>query len=301
MATFDVTSTTTPQRPARAGRGANRVWLGLGLLAFFLWIAHPFVMVGAGERAVLFSLSGGTLTGQLGEGTHFVMPFVQKAIFYDVRTQTYTMSATSWEGQVKGDDSLTALTSDGQTITVDVSVRFHPDADKIYQLHQHIGPDYVDKIVRPETRSQTRVTIAQFPISAVYSSQREIIESRIAQALKKSLADNDLILDEVLLRDIRFSPAYAAAIEQKQIAQQNAQRMQYVLLKAEKEKQQKILEAQGDAASIELRGHAIAQNSKIVQYEYARKVAPNVGAIITDGRSINVPFAAAAPPPERLR
>jgi hypothetical protein len=100
-------------------------------------------------------------------------------------------------------------------------------------------------------------------------------------------------LEEVLMRDVQFSAAFATAIEQKQIAQQNAQRMQYVLQKAEKLKQQKILEAQGDARSIQLRGRAIAQNARIVQYEYARKVAPNVSAIITDGRNVTVPFAAA--------
>ena len=102
---------------------------------------------------------------------------------------------------------------------------------------------------------------------------------------------------QVLLRDLHFSDAYAAAIEQKQIAQQNAQRMQYVLLKAEQEKKQKILEAQGDARSIALRGHAIAQNARVVQYEYARKIAPNVSTIITDGRSL--PFSSPQPTPGR--
>jgi prohibitin 2 len=241
---------------------------------------------------VLFDLRRGTLPGQLDEGMHLVLPFVQSAVFYDVRTQTYTMSAVGAEGEIKGDDSLSALTSDGQVVTLDVSVRFHPDATRIYQLHQQIGPDYANKIIRPAARSQARVTIAQFPVSDVYAARREMIEKRIEDALRKSLGANDIVLDEVLLRDVQFSPAYAAAIEQKQIAQQNDQRMQYVLLKAQKEKQQKILEAQGDAASIELRGRAIAQNARVVQYEYARKVAPNVSAIITDGRNVNVPFSA---------
>jgi regulator of protease activity HflC (stomatin/prohibitin superfamily) len=225
------------------------------------------------------------------------MPFVQSPKFYDVRTQTYTMSASSWEGEVKGDDSLTALTSDGQVVTLDMSVRFHPDKDRIYQLHQKIGPDYANKIIRPAARSQARVIVAQFPVSDVYAAKRELIEKRIEDALRKSLGENDIVLDEVLLRDVQFSPAYAAAIEQKQIAQQNNQRMLYVLQKAQKEKQQKILEAQGDAASISLRGRAIAQNSRVVQYEYARKIAPNVGAIITDGKNVTVPFT--APPAPR--
>src|SRR5262249_39702197 len=228
---------------------------------------------------------------QLGEGTHFIVPFVQRPIFYDVRTQTYTMSATNWEGDVHGDDSLTALTSDGQEVKADVSVRFHPDAAHIYRLHQRVGPDYVRKIIRPEIRSQTRVAIAEFSVNDVYARKREEVERRISDRLKASLGKNDIIVDEVLLRDLHFSDTYAAAIEQKQIAQQNAQRMQYVLQKAELEKQQKILEAQGDARSIQLRGRALAQSARIVQYEYARKLAPNVSTIITDGHSL--PFAAA--------
>lgn len=272
-------------------RWDTAIWIVLPLAAFLLLFVNPFVVVGAGQRAVLFSWSGGMLARQLNEGTHLIVPFVQRPIFYDVRTQTYTMSELAWEGEVKGDDSLSALTSDGQVVKIDISLRFHPDANMIWRLHQRVGPDYSNKIIRPEIRSQTRIAIAEFPVEDVYSGKREVVQQRIADRITRSLKNNDIVVDEVLLRNVQFSPAFAQAIEQKQIAQQNAQRMQYVLLKAELDKQQKILEAQGDSRSIELRGHAIAQNSKIVQYEYARKIAPNVTAIITDGRNINVRFS----------
>jgi prohibitin 2 len=275
-------------------RISPRAWIwGILLLLAFL-IANPLLTVGAGQRAVLFSLTGGTMSRQLGEGTHLIIPFIQRAVFYDVRTQTYTMSGTQWEGEVKGDDSLSALTSDGQVVTIDISVRFHPNAATIYRLHQRVGPHYATKIIRPEIRSQTRVAIAEFPVGDVYSRKREEVERRITERLTRSLAQNDIVVDEVLLRNVTFSPAYAAAIEQKQIAQQNAHRMHYVLQKAEMEKRQKILEAQGDARSIQLRGQAIAQSPRIIQYEYARKIAPNVSAIITDGRSASLPFSTPA-------
>ncbi|BCM91718.1 hypothetical protein IAD21_03593 [Abditibacteriota bacterium] len=266
------------------------------LAALFLvfLILNPFVTVPAGHRAVLFSLSGGTQNRQLGEGVHFVFPFLQSAIFYDVRSQTYTMSARSWEGEVKGDDSLTALTSDGQALQVELSVRFHPDPNRVARLHQRVGPDYANKIIRPAARSQTRVAFAEYPVSVAYSEKREVIEKRIADGLRQSLGQNDLILDEVLLRDITFSPAYAKAVEAKQIAQQNSQRMNYVLQRAQIQKQITVLNAEGDARSIQLRGQAIKQNTRVIEYEYARKIAPNVSAIITDGRS-NLPFTAPKP------
>ena len=125
----------------------------------------------------------------------------------------------------------------------------------------------------------------------MYSSKREAIQTEISELLKASLGKNNIVVEEVLLRNIQFSPDYALAVERKQIAEQDAKRMIHVLEKAKLEKEEKILIAQGDARSIELRGEAIAQNARVVQYEYARKLGPNVAAIITDGKNITVPFS----------
>ena len=268
----------------RPNRGLVVLVVFIGLLVVFM-IANPILLVGAGKRAVLFSLTGGTLPRELGEGMHLIIPFVQRAEHYDVRVLTYTMSA------VEGDASMTALTSDGQVVTVDLSVRFHPDPTKVYRLHQNIGLLYVTKIIQPEIKSQTRVVIAQYPVEQVYSSKREAIQTEISELLKASLGKNNIVVEEVLLRNIQFSPDYALAVERKQIAEQDAKRMIHVLDKAKLEKEEKILIAQGDARSIELRGEAIAQNARVVQYEYARKLGPNVAAIITDGKNITVPFS----------
>ena len=274
----------------RPNRGLVVLVVFIGLLVVFM-IANPILLVGAGKRAVLFSLTGGTLPRELGEGMHLIIPFVQKAKLYDVRVRTYTMSGLHSEGDVQGDDSMKALTSDGQEVTVDLSVRFHPDPPKVWKLHQNIGLLYVSKIIRPEIRSQTRVVIAQYPVEQVYSSKREAIQTEISELLKASLGKNNIVVEEVLLRNIQFSPDYALAVERKQIAEQDAKRMIHVLDKAKLEKEEKILIAQGDARSIELRGEAIAQNARVVQYEYARKLGPNVAAIITDGKNITVPFS----------
>ena len=95
-----------------------------------------------------------------------------------------------------------------------------------------------------------------------------------------------LILDEILIRNISFSPEFEKAIEQKQIAQQDSQRMQYVLDKERQEKDRKIIEAQGEAESIRLKAIVLAQNPALIQYEYVQKLAPGVKTIITDGKTI---------------
>lgn len=249
------------------------------------------VVVGAGERGVVFRLSGGVQPRNLHEGLNFIMPFMDNARTYSVRTQTYTMSATHWEGEVQGDDSISALTRDGQTVNLDISLRFHLDPKNIWRLHQKVGVDYVSKIIRPELTSVTRNIVSDYPVTDVYSTHRQEIENRIEAKLEEELAKNYLVADEVLLRNVQFSQQFHDAIEQKQIAQQQAQRMQYVLQKAEMEKQQRVIEADGDAKAIRLKGKALAQNARLVQYEYLQKIAPNVQAIVTDGRNVAAPAA----------
>ncbi|NCO38209.1 MAG: protease [Armatimonadetes bacterium CG_4_10_14_3_um_filter_66_18] len=261
----------------------------VGAVVVLFLLFRPYVIVPAGHRAAVFSLTEGVWNTQLGEGFHFLVPVVHRPYLYEVRTQTYSMCQVHWEGEVKGDDGLTALTKDGQTVSIDISVRFRPDAGNVWRLHKEVGPDYTAKILRPEVRSHTRVAIAEFPVTEVYSAHRQAIEDRIETRLRAAVQRAYLKIDDVLLRDIRFSPAFANAIEGKQIAQQQAQRMQYVLEKSEKEKEQKIIEAEGEAQAIELKGQAVAENMKVVQYDYVRKVAPGVQAIIADGKTLAAP------------
>lgn len=259
------------------------------LLVLFL-LFRPYIVVPAGQRAVVFSLTSGVLEKQLGEGFHFLLPVIHKPFLYDVRTRTYSMSRVHWEGEMLGDDSLSVLTADGQTVNVDISVRFRPDAENVWRLHKEVGTDYVNKVLRPEIRSHARLAISEFPVTEVYSAVRQAVEDRLESRLRESVKRTYLIIDEVLLRDIRFSAAFATSIVNKQIAEQNAQRMEYVLERTEKEKEQQIIEAEGEAQAIELKGRAVAENARVIQYEYVRKVAPNVGTIITEGNTFAVPL-----------
>jgi prohibitin 2 len=268
-------------------RGQGRLILsGVAALVVLVLLFQSFVIVGAGERAVIYSKLSGVQQYQLGEGLNLNIPFVWEPVKYDVKTMTYTMSAQSTEGQVSGDDSLQALTSDGLPVRLDVSIRFHVMPEQVWKLHQEIGPHYIDKIVRPVSRSGIRMVLSRFKVTEVYSGARQKIIEGIRELLDPKFASAYIQLDEVLLRDVGFSDEFQQTIEQKQVAQQEAQRMVFVLQQAKLERERKIVEAQGQAGAIRLRARALARNPQLVQYEYVRALPDNVRTVIADTNTI---------------
>ncbi|HSP07125.1 MAG TPA: prohibitin family protein [Acidobacteriota bacterium] len=248
-------------------------------------LANTVLVIDAGKMGVIFN----TVTGNLSTvtpGTNLLIPGIQRAIIYDTRVQTYTMSATYSEGEQKGDDAIDCLTKDGQVVRMDISLRFHIDPLKVADLHRTIGQDYVSKVVRPEIRTSVRLAVSAFAVTEVYSEKRTEIQANTVESLTPKFVKNFLVLDEVLIRNVRFSPEFEKAIEAKQIAQQQAQQMQYVLEKEKLEKDRKIIEAQGEAEAIRLKAVVLASNPALIQYEYVQKIAPGVQTIITDGKTI---------------
>ncbi len=271
---------------ANFGGGGFRklVYIVIGFFLLIMFFA-TFKTVPAGHRAVVFNNITGGLSAR-GEGLTLLIPFTQMATIYDVRTETYTMSRMLNEGQIKGDDSVQALTSDGQEVAVDVSILYHPDPNKIVQLHREIGPDYEAKIVRPSGRSVTRTAVSKYAVIDVYGAKRSEIQNEVQTELKALFDKSYLILDSLLVRNVDFSAEFKKAIERKQVAQQEAERKKYELETEKVEKDRKIIAAEGDAESIKLRGDALSRNPALIQYEYVQKITPGVQTIITDGKSI---------------
>jgi regulator of protease activity HflC (stomatin/prohibitin superfamily) len=244
------------------------------------------VTVSAGHRAAIFNMFKGVEHHTMDEGTHFIVPFIQSPTFYDVRTQTYTMSAFHDEGDKKGDDAIYALSSDGQTVKMDVTVRYHLDPDAVWEVHQQVGPDYVEKIIRPEAQTVVRNSVAKNTVTELYSVNRQKIASVMSEQLEQSMKKYHIILDELLVRNVSFSEQFSQAIEQKQVALQDAERMKYVLLKEEAEKNRKIIAATGEAEAMRRRGQALRENPQLVRYEYVQKLSPNVKVVIADQKTL---------------
>jgi len=171
-------------------------------------------------------------------------------------------------------------------VDVDISVQFHPDPVRIADLHRQIGEDFVEKIVRPAVRSVVRTAASKYPVIDLYSVKRSQLQEEITSELNRLFTDKFIILDGALVRNVDFTAEFKKAIEQKQIAQQQAEQKKYELEKERIEKERKIIEAEGEAQAIRLRGEALANNPALIQYEYVQKITPGVQTIITDGRSI---------------
>jgi regulator of protease activity HflC (stomatin/prohibitin superfamily) len=307
---------------ARTGR--NQTAKGLGSTAvIMLVIAGVLLTLGSGlvyvesnERGVVKTVrAGGVRPAALEPGLHWILPVVEQVVTYSISNQTYTMSAVVLEGQVQGDDSIRARTKDGQEVIIDASVIYQIDPAKVVPLHIVWQNRYENGIVRPEARGIIRDAVSQYGVEEVVSSKRAEMAQIISENLAKSLAENNLLMLDFVLRDIHFSEEYAAAVEQKQIAEQQAQQAKFVVeqKKQEAEQARQIAEGQADAAVIAAKGAAESRllqaqaeaqanqllaeslTPELVQYQYILKLSPGVQTIfIPSGNQFILPLPSQA-------
>lgn len=222
------------------------ITLGGGVLAGILIIASLLRIVPPGSVGVQV-LFGRVLTkATLSEGLNIVNPFVDLEIM-TTRTQAYTMSIATEEGQRYGDDAITSLTKDGLEIAMDLTVWFHLNKSDAAVVFQKIGKNYVNKILRPAARTAIRNTTVKYNAVEIYSEKREEVQNEINTGLEKDLTERGIALEKVLLRNIKLPAKVKNAIEAKLEAEQDAQKMEFILLKEKKEADRKKIEASGIA------------------------------------------------------
>jgi prohibitin 2 len=262
--------------------------LGLGaiLLALLILIPASIRVVPVGRAMVVFN----TLTRSFRlarQGVTVIPPFITQTETYDLRRLEYTMTATHGEGRKSSwDDSLWSPTQEGLQVGIDLTVWHHLDPERVAELHQKIGPDYEEKIIRPAVRSVIRLVISEYAVMDVYSSKRAAIQDEINVKVKSLVEKDGFIIDEVVLRDVRFTDEFAKAIEAKQIAQQSAEQMKYVLEKEQREAERKVIEAQGRARAIDTITQALQRNPNYIKYLYVDKLSDKISVIVSDQNTI---------------
>jgi regulator of protease activity HflC (stomatin/prohibitin superfamily) len=214
-----------------------------GVLLLVGIITSCFVQVDAGYVGVK-SLFGKVQNDVLRSGLNFVNPLVEVKEL-DIRTQTYTMSGIQDEGHRSGDDAIRVLTADGLEVTIDLSVLYRLVPEESPKLIREIGVNYEDKIVRPITRTRIRDNAVYYEAIALYSTKRDEFQNRIFKTIDDDFRKRGLFLENLLVRNITLPTPVKAAIERKIEAEQEAQKMQFVLQKEKQEAERKRVEAQG--------------------------------------------------------
>lgn len=257
--------------------------IGASVIVFLavVVITSGIVIVHPGERGVVFNVFTGLSDNILGEGLNIVIPVINQVFIYDVRRQEYTMSGVKTEGvRTNDDDSMWSPTKEGLQVGLDLTCWFRIDPKNVQKLHQRIGKTYVENTVRPAIRSTLRMVVSGYSIMDVYSEKREHIQQNIETKLREMLAKDNIIVDSLFMRDVRFPAEFNKSIEEKQVAQQTAERMKYILEKEQKEAERKVIEAQGQAKSIAIINEALAKNTSYLEYLKVNKLVDNIRVMV---------------------
>jgi regulator of protease activity HflC (stomatin/prohibitin superfamily) len=287
-------------RGRKLGSGAPIIGGAVVLALVLTTAASGLVFIDPEQRGVVISAlaPGGYRQNVLTPGLHWIIPFAERVKTYDISRRTYTMSSAAGEGQIAGDDSVQARTKDGQQILIDASVIYSINPNEIVLLNITWQDRFEDQLVRPLARGKVRDVASQYGVEEIVSTRRADLERTITEELAKGLAENELILIDFVLRDIHFSEQYAEAVEQKQIAEQQAQEAALVVERRKQEAEQArvtaqgaadsavisaqgraeatVLQAQAEAESLRLIGEALEDNPDLLTFRYIDKLAPNV-------------------------
>ena len=294
----------------RASRGKG-IRGALPLVLIMLLVALIFSTASAGivfiqpeERGVVISALSpqGYRSEALQPGLRWVIPFFESVVRYPISRQTYTMSIASSEGAMEGDDSIDARTSDGQQVKIDASVIYAIDPAQVVTVHIDWQNRYTDELVRPLARGIIRDAASQYGVEQVVTSKRDEMTQKMRSDLTTRLSENGLLLVDFILRNITFSPEYAASVEQKQIAEQQAMQAKFVVeskkqeaeqarqtaqgaadavvIRAKGDAESRVIQAEAEAKALQLIASVLKENPDLLNYQYINKLAPGIEVML---------------------
>ncbi len=266
----------------------NKLATGLrvgGLIIVVIGVLTSCIkQIDAGQIGVksLFGKIDGTV---LTSGLNFINPLVEVKTI-DVKTLNYTMSGVHDEGDKEGDDAIRVLTADGLEVIIDLTVLYRVIGTEAPRLVRETGLDYKDKIVRPLTRTKIRDNAVYFTAIDLYSTKRDQFQARIFKGIEADFKSRGLILEQLLVRNITLPNNVKISIEEKIKAEQDAQKMEFVLQKEKQEAERKRVEAQGIADYQKIISAGLGD--KQLQYEQIQIMkglitSPNAKVIIMGG------------------
>lgn len=236
---------TAPNDPKLQSISKGVQFLGIFLLAIGL-ISKCFVQIDTGKIGVK-SMFGKIDNGDvLYSGLNFINP-IYDISEVDIKTQNYTMSSVHDEGDKVGDDAIKVLSADGLELVIDLTVLYKVTPKEAPKLIKEVGVDYKQVIIRPVTRTKIRDNAVYYDAVALYSTKRDEFQNRIFKSIESDFSKRGIVLEQLLIRNIALPERVKGTIEEKIQAEQEAQKMQFVLQKEKQEAERKRVEAQGIA------------------------------------------------------
>ena len=282
----------------------RRIMMVLSVAIALTLLSNALVFIEPQEVGVVVSLVSpqGYRDRPLRSGLRWIIPFLEQVYHYPIYFQTYTMSGKPTEGQNFGNDEIVARTSDGQEVSLDTSVIFRIDAEQVIQLHIDWQGRYVEDFIRPLMRGLIRTKVSQFTVDEVNSSRRLDLERDLSDEVQTALEDKGFVMDRFLLRNITFSPEYAATVEQKQVAQQQTIQKEYEaeqirrLAAGEADRIRTIAEAEAEAVRVKAQAEAealgviaaeLVERPDLITYRYVEKLGPGIKVMLVPN---NAPY-----------
>uniref|UniRef100_A0A2P2K8B5 Prohibitin n=1 Tax=Rhizophora mucronata TaxID=61149 RepID=A0A2P2K8B5_RHIMU len=220
-----------------------RAAFGLGAAATAL--NASLYTVDGGQRAVLFDRFRGVLDTSIGEGTHFLIPWLQKPYIFDIRTRPHTFSSVSG-------------TKDLQMVNLTLRVLSRPEVTRLPFIFQHLGLEYDEKVLPSIGNEVLKAVVAQFNADQLLT-ERPHVSALVRESLIRRAKDFNILLDDVAITHLSYGVEFSRAVEQKQVAQQEAERSKFVVMKADQERRAAVIRAEGESEAAKMISDATAK------------------------------------------
>lgn len=247
----------------------------IGIIIILILLTQMIIVIPAGYTGV-YHLFGKVRDSEIQSGMHLVNPFAQITKM-SIRTEEYTMSIAQGEGERYGDDSITALTKEGLTVGLDMTVLYHLIEEDASDVFKNIGLTYEEKLIRPQIRTVIREVIATYNAKDIYSEKRQEAQTKILERLRSEVGPRGIEIESVLVRNVMLPEKLGNSIQEKLTAEQDAQRYDFVLEKEAKEAERKRVEAEGQRDAQKIINESLSD--RYLNYLYINELKEREGTI----------------------
>lgn len=244
----------------------SRVGLGLGGLAMLPSVC--LFDVDGGQRAVVLNMLSGVEDKVRGEGTHFKVPWLHQPKLYNIKLKPKLVTTATG-------------TKDMQTVTIHCRMLYRPVVEGLPEIHKTLGPDYDERVLPSIANEVLKATIAQYDAEQLLT-QREVVSKEIREGIMKRSKQFNILMDDVSLTHLTYGKEFSKAIEEKQVAEQQAEMQKFIVLRSEQERQATVIRSEGEADAAKMISEALTVHGsgliEVRRIDAAKDIAESLAA-----------------------